>query len=103
MIRRQSVLPEPLRAPLGKLLAFIVGATLLVLGFIFSVVLLAVAAAVGLCVWIYLWWKTRELRRVLNEQQPVRAAAPEATEGLVVEGEAIIVEEHDSSFPHGRQ
>jgi hypothetical protein len=95
--RRRTALPEPPPGPLGKLVALIAGATLLVLGFMFSIVLLAVVAAVGLCVWIYLWWKTRELRRVLREQQATRPVDPEAaaTDGQIIEGEAIVVEERD--------
>ncbi len=104
MNRRPSALPEPPQGPLAKLLAFIAGATLLVLGFMFSVVLLAVVAVVVLCVWGYFWWKTRELRRVLREQQAGRASAPGAPDapstprgGQIIEGEAVLVEEHETT------
>lgn len=102
MIRRQIHLTQPPPGPLGKLVALIAGATLLVLGFMFSLVLLAVVAAVGVCVWLYLWWKTRELRRVLREQQAGHAAGPAETDGQIIEGEAIVVDEQDSS-PRDRQ
>lgn len=104
MIRRRISFPEGQPGPLGQLVAFVAGAILLVLGFMFSVVLLAVVAAVGLCVWLYLWWKTRELRRVLREQQDApRSAAFGAAEGQVIEGEVIVVEEHDIPSPRDRR
>jgi ABC-type bacteriocin/lantibiotic exporter with double-glycine peptidase domain len=79
--------------PLGKLLALIFGAILLVLGFMFSLVILAVAAVVGLVAFGYFWWKTRELRRILREQQAAAASARPAG-GEVFEGEAVVVEEY---------
>lgn len=102
MNRRRTALPEPPPGPLGKLVALIAGATLLVLGFMFSIVLLAVVAAVGLCVWIYLWWKTRGLRRVLREQQATRTATPAEENGQIIEGEAIVVEEREPPPGHDR-
>ncbi len=103
MIRRQTALPEPPQGPLGKLLAFIAGATLLVLGFMFSVVLLAVVAVVVLCVWGYFWWKTRELRRILRAQQEAApGGASQAADIRIIEGEAVVVEERDSA-PSERQ
>ncbi len=73
---------------LRSLPALLAGAVLLVLGVLFSVVLLVVVAVVGLGVWAWLWWKTRKLRRA------VRDAASEApTGGQIIEGEAIVVEE----------
>lgn len=77
---------------LGKLLTAIVGAVLLVLGFMFSVVLIALVVAVGLGVWAWFWWKTRKLRQQIREQ----AANPphsSAAAGHVIEGEAVVVEE----------
>ncbi|RLJ62666.1 hypothetical protein [Sulfurisoma sediminicola] len=74
--------------PLGKLLGVVAGAALLVLGVMFSVVLLAVLAVAGLAAWGYFWWKTRKLRRTLRERPPG---------GQVIEGEAVIVEEHHAA------
>lgn len=70
---------------LGRILGVLVGAALLVLGVMFSVVLLAVLAVAGLAAWGYFWWKTRKLRRALRERPPG---------GQVIEGEAVIVQEH---------
>ena len=81
---------------LGKLVTAIVGAVLLVLGFMFSVVLIAIVVAVGLGVWAWFWWKTRKIRQQLNEQMREHAAnSPHSSrgDGHVIEGEAVIVEE----------
>jgi len=81
---------------LGKLITAIVGAVLLVLGFMFSVVLIAIIVAVGLGVWLWFWWKTRKIRQQINEQMREHAAhspRPSRADGHVIEGEAVIVEE----------
>lgn len=72
---------------LGKLFALVAGALLLIVGFLFSVFLFAVIIAVGLLVWGYVWWKTREVRRAMREQS--------TGGGTVIEGEAIVVERSD--------
>lgn len=74
--------------PLQKLFAFVVGTILLVLGLMFSVVVLAGLVAVGLAVWAYLWWKTRDLRRAMREAPVDRRPG-----GDIIEGEAVVVEE----------
>ncbi len=68
-----------------KAIALLAGAILLVLGLLFAVVVLAVIATVGLAVWGYLWWKTRKLRRTMQEHAPDRE---------VIDGEATVVEEN---------
>ncbi len=65
---------------IGKTLAVAVGATLLVVAFMFSLIVFALLAAAGLLVLGYLWWKTRDLRRHLRERPPG---------GHVIEGETI--------------
>jgi hypothetical protein len=70
---------------LRNLLAPLLGAILLILGFMFSLVILAVGALLGLGVWGYLWWKTRKLRRTMREQ---------AAGGQVIEGESAVIEEY---------
>lgn len=89
----QEPFKEP--GPLGKLLALLAGAVLLVLGFMFSVVILAIVAVVGLAAFGWFWWKTRELRRVMREQaaQAAAARAEVIPDGEIIEGEAIVVEE----------
>jgi membrane associated rhomboid family serine protease len=68
-------------------LTFASAVVLLVVAFMFSLLAFAILGIVGLLVWGYLWWKTRELRRQMREQPPG---------GRVIEGEAIHdVESHD--------
>ncbi|HWQ38516.1 MAG TPA: hypothetical protein VNM24_07870 [Burkholderiales bacterium] len=65
---------------LGRLATLAAGAVLLVAAVMFSVLVLAIAAAVALLISGYLWWKTRELRRRMRENPPG---------GRVIEGEVI--------------
>lgn len=67
-----------------NILALLAGAVLLVLGFLFSVVLLLLFVGLALAVWGFLWWKTRKLRREMRERP---------TGGHVIEGEVIVVDE----------
>ncbi|MBI5920818.1 MAG: hypothetical protein HY847_04110 [Betaproteobacteria bacterium] len=69
---------------LGKLLAAVGGTIIFVLGLMFSLVLLAVLATLGLLAWGYFLWKTRKIRKQMSEVQQG---------GQVIEGEAILVEE----------
>ncbi len=74
-----------------NVIALISGAILLVLGLLFSVVVLAVIAVLGLAIWGYLWWQTRKLRQAVRAQ-----------EGRVIDGEAVVVEEYHmrTVLPH---
>ena len=49
-------------------LTFASAAVLLVVAFMFSLLVFAILATVGVLVWGYLWWKTRELRKQMREQ-----------------------------------
>jgi Flp pilus assembly protein TadB len=71
-----------LRRPgfLGKLLAAVAGAVLLVSAFMVSLLVFAVALAGALLLVGYVWWKTRDLRRQMRERPPG---------GHVIEGEVI--------------
>lgn len=75
----------------GRLVSVIVGTIVLVIGLMFSVVVLAVGVAAGAGVWAWFWWKTRKLRQRMREPAPDGAAASPG--GHVIEGEAVIVEE----------
>jgi hypothetical protein len=77
---------------LRSLPALLAGAVLLVLGALFSVVLLAVVAVIGLGLWAWLWWKTRKLRRAARD-----ATGGAASGGQIIEGEAVVVEEEHVS------
>lgn len=71
-----------------NLFAALAGVILLILGFVFSVVLLAIIVVLGLAALGYVWWRTRKLRRAMREQAPG---------GQVIEGEASVVEEYPMS------
>jgi hypothetical protein len=75
--------------PLKKVVTLVGGAILLVLGLMFSVVVLAGVVIVGLMVWVYVWWKMREVRRVMRQAQ----APVDRQDGDVIEGEAVVVDE----------
>ena len=73
----------------GKVLGVVAGAALLVLGLMFSVVLLAVLVVAGLAAWAWFWWKTRNIRRQLREQPASAYSAPSDDDGTIIEGEAV--------------
>ena len=82
---------QPLGLPLTALkniLALLLGTVFLVLGFLFSIVLLFVFVGLALAVWGFFWWKTRKLRREMRENRP---------RGNVIEGEVIVVDESESA------
>lgn len=74
---------------LMKLATLVTGAILLIVGLMFSLVLVGVIALAGIVLWGYLWWQTRKLRR----QVP-----PYTASGDIIEGEAVVV--HDNSTEH---
>ena len=53
---------------LAKVLAVVIGAAFLVVGFAVSLVMLAVVLGVGIAIGGFVWWKTRDLRKQLREQ-----------------------------------
>lgn len=83
--------PAPATSLLGKAVALVSGAILLVLALMFSLVLVAVVAVVGLAVGAWFFWKTRHLRKAMREAGAMRS--PPA-DGNVIEGEAVVVEEY---------
>lgn len=81
----------PPTGPLGKLFAFVAATVLLVLGFMFSVVLLAVFVIVGIALGAWFFWKTRHVRKAMRGSGAMKE--PPA-DGHVIEGEAVIIEEY---------
>jgi O-antigen/teichoic acid export membrane protein len=77
--------PAKSAGPLRKLAALIVTAALVGLVLMFSVVVLVIIAIVGAIAGIYLWWKTRELRKQMRNFSPREVAREEK----VIEGEVI--------------
>lgn len=88
---RNTPFPAQEAGPLKKLVTLVAGVVLLGLGLMFSVVVLTGVVIVGLMVWAYLWWKTRDLRRAMREAQS--SAQPSPTGGDIIEGEAVVVNE----------
>jgi UPF0716 family protein affecting phage T7 exclusion len=85
---------SPPNTLLGKALAIIGGVILVVLGFMFSLIVVAVVAVIGLAFGAWFFWKTRHLRKALREAGAMRGPMPG---GEVIEGEAIVVEEYQVS------
>lgn len=91
-IKYVSGSPIPPASPLRKLVGLVVTVAVLALALMFSAVLLVVIVILGTLGWVWLWWKTRELRKRLREaaQQGVRPGA-KASNDEVFEGEVIRV------------
>ena len=99
------ILPPPARPPslLRKIAAVIATMVLAGLALMFSAILLTVILIGVVFGGAYLWWKTRELRRLMKEQRrdfaarsatkPSDAFAGEVFKGEVIEGEVICVDE----------
>ena len=75
---------------LGKALAIVGGMILVVLGFMFSLIVVAVVAGIGLAFGAWFFWKTRHLRKALREAGAMGGPMPG---GDVIEGEAVVVVE----------
>lgn len=90
--------------PLAKILAALLSAALLVLGVMFSLVALAVVAVLGTIFAGWLWWKTRQMRKLLREQgiAPEANIRPQAAadDDWIIEGEAVRTNENET--PNGR-
>jgi hypothetical protein len=69
-----------LREAIRNLGGVAMSVALLLVGFVFSLLLVAAVATVGLAAWGYVWWKTRTLRRELRK-------APAG--GRIIEGEIL--------------
>ena len=85
--------PKPV-GPLQKIAAIAVAVLVFGLALTFSILFFAVVVAVGGLIWGYLWWKTRNLRKVMQEDQAqaqARGPAPRgpAADGTVIEGEVL--------------
>jgi len=85
----------------ARVLTALVGVVVLIGAAMFSLVFLAVIAVAGLIFWIYFWWKTRAIRAQIEQQMRAQAqyrndepqAARPASDGDVIEGEAVRVAE----------
>ena len=70
---------------LKRIAGALLGIALFIAAFIFASVILAVAAVLALIVWGWLMWRTRHLRRAVEEA--AQRAAREGAAGEVFEGE----------------
>ncbi len=84
---------------LNRVLSYIATLALLCFALMFSFVVFAILAVLGVVVGAWFWWKTRALRRELEragqtwqESQDFRPAN-EQNEGVVIEGDARRVDE----------
>lgn len=85
---------------LRKTVTLIVTLALAAVALMFSAVLLAVILVIAVIGGAYLWWKTRELRKLMRNLQASQGAtmrsdafAGEASKGEVIEGEVIRADE----------
>jgi len=78
---------------LGRIIGAVVGVIALGVALMFSAVVFVVLAVVVLALWGYFWWKTRTLRRQMQEQMrspEFESRQPEMTgDGDIIEGEAV--------------
>ena len=96
--------PKPIGL-LQKIAAIATAVVIFGLALTFSVVFFAVVVAVGAVILGYVWWKTRDLRKVMREAQAqARGPAtrgPTPSDGIVIEGEVVreIREERSTGSP----
>ena len=88
----QNAFGRPPQTLLGRLLTFTAGAALLVLTLMFSLVAFSIIAVGGAIVGGWLWWKTRDVRKQMQEQMQ-QHASQRPTSGYIIEGEVIREEE----------
>lgn len=73
--------------PVQKVLTSLLGIALVILGIMFSVVVIPVIAVTGALALGYVYWRTRALRKAMAQAR---------AESNVIEGEAVVVrEEHE--------
>lgn len=91
---------QPHQTLFARIVGVVVGVIALGLALMFSAVVFVVLAIAGLALWGYFWWKTRALRRQMQEQMermqqqgfepPFRQPAADEN---VIDGEAVRVDE----------
>ncbi|WP_313950909.1 hypothetical protein [Accumulibacter sp.] len=100
----QARLHAPAAGVFSKLLTIAAGVVVLVIAFMFSLLALGVVLVVGVLIFAYLKWKTRNLPRDLRdlhqrmqEQAARQGHAAPAAGGRVIEGEVISDAEYQAS------
>lgn len=94
-------LTPPPRSPLARALAAIVGAVLLVASFMIGMVAFVVLLGAGLVTGAWLWFRTRHLRREM-EDAARRRADPSRDPGDAIEGEFSVVSRDGDDQAGGR-
>ena len=91
---------QPPQTLFARVVGVVVGVIALGLALMFSAVVFVVLAVAGLALWGYFWWKTRALRRQMQEQmermqqQGFEPPFPQpAADENVIDGEAVRVDE----------
>lgn len=92
---------KPPISPLGRVISIVLGAFILLAIMALSLVFFSVFVCVLLVFWAYFWFKTRKVRELLKKTEEMRAQTARETaqdnqrmeEGLVIEGEAVRVDE----------
>ncbi len=72
----------------GRVLGFVGAVIATILAFMFSLAALAVIAAAAVVIGGWLWWKTRAVRKQMQDQMQQQAQQRPA-DGYVIEGEVI--------------
>lgn len=95
-------------SPLTRLLSSMAAIALLVVGFMFSIVAAVFILGLLLIAGLYLWWKTRDVRKLMRDAQKQAAAqhaaqdehrhtsheqAAEPRSGLTIEGESARIDD----------
>ncbi len=92
---------------LARIVGILLSAVALGLALMFSAVFFVVLAFVALALWGYFWWKTRALRRAMQEQmeqmknsQDFEQAPRRAPEDAdIIDGEAVRVDDDRNNKP----
>ncbi|WP_153109387.1 hypothetical protein [Propionivibrio limicola] len=104
-------LAGPPKSPLAQLFAALIGLVVLGLAFMFSLVVFAIVAVVGVFLWLYFWWKTRALRKQIQaqmadaqtawQQKPTfdASSGKEELPGAIIDGESTRVDEPGDRSP----
>ncbi|MFB0936771.1 MAG: hypothetical protein QMB52_13430 [Propionivibrio sp.] len=91
---------QPPKSLLARVIGVVAGVIALGVALMFSAVIFVILAIAGLALWGYFWWKTRALRRQMQEQmEQMRSQGYESPFGQapaddnVIDGEAVRLDE----------
>ncbi len=82
-----------------KIATLSIALLLLIIGLMFSAVLLVALVVVGSLGGAWLWWKTRHLRRQMREQR--QTSADDTPQGRIIDGEIIASDSPSPSHTTG--